>query len=132
VNLVVRQPWDQMRAFALSLPRAIEDAPWDELVVKIDHPPRRRGNGLAVGPMFVWLGKPDAAQVSVKLRTSYDEAVAVGGAKPTTMSGLGQWGWLTVPLADADLDLVRDWIEESYRIVAPKGLMAELRGELRA
>lgn len=122
--------WDQVRAFALGFPRAIEDFPWGESVVKIDHPARRDGSGLARGPMFLWLGQPDAPvpAVSVKLRASYDEAVALGGAAPMTYSGLGQWGWLTVPLAGADLQMVRDWIDESYRIVAPKMLIAELDG----
>ncbi|MGW0228035.1 hypothetical protein ACWDWO_06965 [Actinopolymorpha singaporensis] len=120
--------WDEMRTFALAMPRAIEDTPWGELVIKIDHPPRRRGNGLVYGPMFLWLSRPQAPTpaVSVKLRASYDQAVTVGAATPTTMSGLGQWGWLTVPLPHADLDLVRDWIDESYRTVAPKKLLAEL------
>ncbi|MET9020041.1 MmcQ/YjbR family DNA-binding protein [Actinopolymorpha sp. NPDC004070] len=120
--------WDEVRAFALAMPRAIEDQPWDEVVIKIDHPPRRRGNGLAYGPMFLWLSRPDAPvpAASVKLRASYDQAVAEGAATPTTMSGLGHWGWLTVPLLHADLDLVRDWIDESYRTVAPKKLLAEL------
>lgn len=114
-----------MRAFALGLPCAIEDFPWGELVVKIDHP-RGLRNGLAVGPMFLWLGKPDAPAASVKLTTSYDEAVAVTGAAPMTMSGLGKWGWLTVPLAGLDLGLMSDWIQESYRIVASKKFMADL------
>ena len=119
--------WDHVRAFALDLPCAVEDFPWGEPVIKVDHPPRRR-NGLVYGPMFVWLSRPDvsAPAVSVKLEASYDQAVAVGAATPTTMSGLGQWGWLTVPLADADLDFVRDWVEESYRNVAPKKLVGEL------
>jgi hypothetical protein len=125
---VATRAWDRVRTFALGLPRAIEDFPWGERVVKIDYPVRRR-NGLVHGPMFLWLGNRDAPApaVSVKLRASYDQAVALGGATPMTMSGLGQWGWLTVPLAGADLDFVRDWVDESYRNVAPKRLLAELR-----
>jgi predicted DNA-binding protein (MmcQ/YjbR family) len=41
-------------------------------------------------------------------------------------SGLGQWGWLTIPLSAGDVALVCDWVEESYRLVAPKRLIAEL------
>jgi predicted DNA-binding protein (MmcQ/YjbR family) len=118
--------WAQVRAFALGLPHAVEDLPWGELVVKIDYPRRRMGNGLVYGPMFLWLGNKDATAVSVKLKASYDQAVAVGGATPMTMSGLGQWGWLTVPLDGADLDLLCDWVDESYRNVAPRKLAAEL------
>lgn len=62
----------------------------------------------------------------MKLTASYDEAVAICGATPMTMSGLGRWGWLTVPLAGVDLGLVCDWVEESYRAVAPKELAAKL------
>jgi hypothetical protein len=78
--------------------------------------------------MFLWLGRPDAAApaVCVKLTRSYDEAVHIGYAVPTTRSGLGQWGWLTVPLAGIDVALLRDWVEESYRNVAPRRLVAEL------
>lgn len=64
--------------------------------------------------------------VSVKLGASYDEAVAIGAATPMTYSGLGQWDWLTIPLAGADIRFLRDWVEESYRIVAPKKILAEL------
>jgi hypothetical protein len=31
-----------------------------------------------------------------------------------------------VPFAGVETDVVRDWIEESYRIVAPKRLTAQL------
>ncbi|MEQ7129366.1 MmcQ/YjbR family DNA-binding protein [Actinopolymorpha sp. B11F2] len=84
-------------------------------------------NGLVYGPMFLWLGRRDAPvpATSVKLKASYDQVVAVGNATPMTMSGLGQWGWLTIPLAGVDLDLVCDWIDESYRNVATKKLLAE-------
>ncbi|MGH3018344.1 MAG: MmcQ/YjbR family DNA-binding protein, partial [Gaiellaceae bacterium] len=54
-------------------------------------------------------------------------ALAIDGAEPTGY-GLGKSGWVTVPLRapGVTLDLLRDWIEESYRIVAPKRLVAEL------
>jgi hypothetical protein len=128
-----------VRSFALGLPQAVEDFPWGEPVVKVEKrdgpgpapaPAWRRG--LVHGPMFLWLGSPDASEpaVAVKLRASYDEAVAVGRAVPTTHSGLGQWGWLTVPLGPSvdrvDVALVCGWVEESYRIVAPRKLVARL------
>lgn len=127
-----------MRAFALGLPNAAEDFPWGEPVVKIHkrdiEPPRWR-QGLVHGPMFLWLGRPDAEvpSVAVKLTASPDAAVALAGATPTTHSGLGQWGWLTVPLPGTDLDLVCEWVEESYRSKAPKKLIAVLdaRGRMR-
>ena len=46
-------------------------------------------------------------------------------------SGLGQWGWLTVPLSVVDAELVCDWVDESYRNVAPKKLVQELDSRAR-
>jgi len=33
---------------------------------------------------------------------------------------------VTVPVVGLSVDLLRDWIEESYRLVAPKRVVAEL------
>lgn len=123
--------WDLVRDFALGLPAAAEDFPWGEPVIKVEKqssdPPSWR-RGLVHGPMFLWLGRRDAEAhfVSVKLTASYDQAVSLAQAVPTTTSGLGQWGWLTIPLSAVDVALVCDWVEESYRNIAPKKLVAEL------
>jgi predicted DNA-binding protein (MmcQ/YjbR family) len=45
--------------------------------------------------------------------------------------GLGKHGWVTVALDQPecpDAVLLRDWIDESYAIVAPKMLAARLNG----
>jgi predicted DNA-binding protein (MmcQ/YjbR family) len=108
----------ELRAFALSLPDAVEEFPWGERVAKVN------------GKVFVFLGHPDRAEpplMSVKLAESHEHAMAIEGAQPTGY-GLGGAGWVNVPL-DAEtvtIDLLRDWIEESYRIVAPKRLSAKL------
>ena len=107
-----------MRDFALSLPGAWEDFPWDESVVKV----RRK--------VFVFLGSENRAGpplMTVKLAESHGHALAIEGAERTGY-GLGRAGWVDVPL-EADgvtLELLRDLVEESYRIVAPKRLAAEL------
>jgi hypothetical protein len=125
------EAWDQVRAFALELPNTAEDFPWGEAVVKIekrdaDPPPWRRH--LVHGPMFLWLGRRDAdvPAVAVRLDRSYEQAVTIAGAERTTISGLGQWGWLTVRLERVPVDLVCDWVDESYRRRATKRLVAEL------
>ncbi len=89
--------------------------------------PRWRKEGI-YGPMFLWMGQRDAEipAVCVKLSRSYEEAVAVARAERTTISGLGQWGWLTVRLTAVDVPLVCDWVEESYRNVAPRRFLVEL------
>ena len=118
----VRQ-WDRVRQFALSFPNAFEDFPWGVPVVKV-------ATGSKWPPLFLWLGPRDADvhAVYVKLTDSYEEAVAIAGAMPTTMSGVGQWGRLTVPLPVTDVDLLLDWVDESYRLIAPKRLVKVLDG----
>jgi predicted DNA-binding protein (MmcQ/YjbR family) len=109
---------DQLREFALSLPGAVEDFPWGESVAKVNR------------KIFAFFG-PDSRSgpplMTVKLVESHGHAMAVEGAEPTRY-GLGRSGWVNVPLdaAEVTLDLLRDWVEESYRIVAPKRLVAEL------
>jgi predicted DNA-binding protein (MmcQ/YjbR family) len=120
VRKAVRQ-WDSVREFALSFPHAFEDFPWGIPVVKI-------ATGSRWPPLFVWLGARDADSpgVYVKLTDSYDQAVSVAGAFPTPNSGVGHWGRLTVPLPVFDVDLLFDWVDESYRNVAPRKLIALL------
>jgi predicted DNA-binding protein (MmcQ/YjbR family) len=118
---------ERVRKFALSLPSAAEDFPWGEAVIKVRTKPgvpswRKDGEGV-LGPMFVWLGKH---AISVRLRRSREAAIALAGATPTTHSGLGQWGWVDVPIDSVDVELLYDWVEESYREVAPKRLVAAL------
>ena len=106
---------EKLRAFALSLPETTEDHPWGEDVVKVR------------GKIFVFLGSTGSQRMTVKLEESHSHALSVDGAEPTGY-GLGRSGWVTVPLRaeGVNLALLRDWVEESYRIVAPKRLVAAL------
>jgi predicted DNA-binding protein (MmcQ/YjbR family) len=104
--------FDELLAFALTLPEAWEDHPWGETVAKVR------------AKVFVFLG-PE--RITVKLEEAHEHALSVEGAEPTGY-GLGRAGWVTVPVADVPLNVLREWIEESYRIVAPKRLLAELDG----
>ena len=109
---------DKVRTFALSLPEATEDHPWGEDVAKVR------------GKIFVFLGQTASRRMTVKLVESHAHALSVDGAEPTGY-GLGKSGWVTVPLSapDVNVAVLRDWVEESYRIVAPKRLVAELDGD---
>ena len=104
-------------AFALAFPGAFEDHPWDEVVVKVNK------------KIFVFMGGEDSSWMgmTVKLRDSVEQALAVPGAEPTGY-GLGRAGWVTVPFRESTppLGVLKDWVEESYRVVAPKTLVAEL------
>jgi predicted DNA-binding protein (MmcQ/YjbR family) len=106
---------DKVLAFALSLPQAVEEHPWGEDVVKVR------------GKIFVFVGSAGSRRMTVKLDESHAHALAIEGAERTGY-GLGKAGWVTVPLRapGVSLDVLRDWVEESYRIVAPKRLVAVL------
>ena len=105
-------PRSKLSEFALGLPDAQEDFPWGDRVVKVR------------GKIFVFLGGT-APTITVKLVESHAHALSVDGAEPTGY-GLGKAGWLTVPVSGLPIATLRDWVEESYRIVAPKRLVAEL------
>ncbi|GAA2923937.1 hypothetical protein GCM10020221_19940 [Streptomyces thioluteus] len=101
-----------IRAFALSLPGAVEEFPWgDRPVAKVNK------------KIFAFLGDEG---ISVKLADDevHGHALAVPGATPTAY-GLGRSGWVDIPL-HGGVELLCDWVEESYRTVAPKKLVAEL------
>ena len=107
----------QVLAFALGLPGAYLDHPWEEDVAKVD------------GKVFVFFGMEDTPDrgMTVKLRDSHEQALAVPGAAPTGY-GLGRSGWVDVPFlaTTPPLPVLRDWVEESYRLVARRHRITEL------
>jgi len=106
-----------LRAFALGFPEAYEDFPWGERVAKVK------------GRVFVFLGMDgDTLGLTVKLPQSGMLALGLPFASPTGY-GLGKAGWVTAKFArreKAPVDLLRAWIDESYRAIAPKKLVAAL------
>lgn len=106
---------NELRDYALTFPEAVEDHPWDHVSVKVR------------GKNFLFLGghkNPDAFSMSVKLPQSRDMAVDLPFASPTGY-GLGRSGWVTAEIdkpADVPVDLLKAWIKESYRAIAPKKL----------
>ena len=107
----------RLREFALGHPGAYEDYPWGERVAKVK------------GKVFVFLGRDEEGLgLSVKLPQSRTMALGPPFASPTGY-GLGKSGWVTVefgPKEKPPLDLLKAWIEESYRAVAPKTLVKAL------
>jgi predicted DNA-binding protein (MmcQ/YjbR family) len=106
-----------LRKHALSYPEAREDFPWGERVVKVK------------GKVFLFLGKhEEMLGLSVKLPSSASFALGLPFASPTAY-GLGKSGWVTARFALREkppVDLLKQWIDESYRAVAPKRLVASL------
>jgi predicted DNA-binding protein (MmcQ/YjbR family) len=120
----------ELRRFALDLPGAYEDFPWGDRVAKVGK------------KIFAFLGAADEAGeqgergergergvgLAVKLRESHEEAIAMDFTTPTGY-GLGRHGWVNCsfpPGAPVPVELLCDWIDESYRLIAAKRLVAEL------
>jgi predicted DNA-binding protein (MmcQ/YjbR family) len=105
--------------YALGLPEAHLDHPWGEDVAKV---------GKKVFVFFGIEGNSADFGMGVKLPESGPLALAQSGVTPSGY-GLGASGWVNINFAEASLpfDMLRDWITESYRAVAPKKLSATLR-----
>ncbi len=104
-------------ALALDLPGAWRDTPWeDDVVAKVGK------------KIFVFFGSPAQPGISVKLPDSADQALSAECCTPTSY-GLGRHGWVSVDLTAPSCPgqgVLEDWVEESYRAVAPKRLISEL------
>lgn len=107
-----------LREYALAFPGSTEDHPWGEIAIKIK------------GKVFVFLSRPpEKFNVTTKLPISGPSALKQPFAEATGY-GLGKHGWVTASFAESDaipLDLLRDWIDESFRAVAPKSVLAKMQ-----
>ncbi len=108
----------ELRAFGLAYPGAHSKAPWP------DH------DDLAVNDKtFAYL--PVAGQpfsLSVKLPYTGEVALVLPYARPTGY-GLGKSGWVSFTPSEQEmpsLEQLKDWIDESYRALAPRKLVKEL------
>jgi predicted DNA-binding protein (MmcQ/YjbR family) len=81
------------------------------------------------GKTFVFLAlDEEGLSLSAKLPLSGVAALALPFASPTGY-GLGKSGWVTARFAAGDevpLELLHEWLDESYRAIAPKKLSARL------
>ena len=109
----------ELREYAMTFPEVTEDFPWGHRAMKVK------------GKVFVFLGgekNPTELSLSVKLPQSRDMAVDLPFAEPTGY-GMGKHGWVTArfeKVSDVPMDLLREWINESYRAIAPKKLVKTL------
>ena len=104
-----------IRKQALSYPETAEEFPWGESAFKVK------------GKTFVFMRDgPDGVSFSVKVPESRDLALSLPGADPTHY-GLGAKGWVTIaPDAATAMHVLSFLIDESYRAVAPKRVIAQL------
>ncbi|HVZ42687.1 MAG TPA: MmcQ/YjbR family DNA-binding protein [Ramlibacter sp.] len=110
-----------LKKFGLALPGAHSKSPWpehDDLAVK--------------DKTFAFMsvaGRP--LHISCKLTVSRDEVLKMPFAKPTAY-GLGKSGWVSMDFEGVDkppAELLKRLLLESYRVVAPKKLVAQLEAE---
>jgi predicted DNA-binding protein (MmcQ/YjbR family) len=106
-----------LRDFALGYPESTEEFPWGERVIKVR------------GKIFVFLGIFEKTlRVGVKLPISAEMALTLPFTERTGY-GLGRAGWITAKFdgrRKPPVDLLEGWIDQSYRAVAPKRLVARL------
>jgi predicted DNA-binding protein (MmcQ/YjbR family) len=108
---------EAVRGHAAGLPEAWEDHPWGETVYKV---------GKKVFVFFGVIESHSGLRLTVKLRDSHEEAMAFEWVVPAGY-GLDRGGWVTCEAPDdTPPEMIIGWIEESYRLVAPKRLAALL------
>ena len=108
----------RLHELALTYPGAWEDHPWGDTVVKVGK------------KIFVFLGEGSefGPGITIKLPDSADPALMLDCTERPGY-GLGKAGWVSVHLDGADcppVDVLGDWLDESYRAIAPKKLVREL------
>ncbi len=108
----------QLRERALSYPDTEEAFPWGDRVIKVKK------------KVFIFLGsvtEPDVLGFSVKLPVSGPSVLKRAYAKPTGY-GLGKSGWVSIAPGKTKVDVAElfDWLDESYRAIAPKTSIAKL------
>lgn len=116
----LEQAHQELIDYALSFPGTREDTPWGERVAKVG------------AKVFVFFGRSTPGEprlvMCVKLPKSGLSALDRDFCVPANY-GMGKHGWV---LASFDspralpMDLLRGWIDESYRAIAPKRLVAQL------
>ena len=108
----------ELRAYGLALPGAHTKSPWpghDDLAVN--------------DKTFAYLSLPgEPLGVSCKLVQSSGVALMLPFCKPAGY-GLGKSGWVEASFAAGDkidVDMLKAWLDESYRAQAPKKLLKQL------
>src|SRR5690242_9057920 len=108
----------ELRSFGLTYPGAHLKSPWPghlDLAVK--------------DKTFAYLsleGEPFG--ISCKLPQSAPQALLLPFAEPAGY-GLGKSGWVSVRFPEGEplpVEMLRSWIDESYRAQAPKKLIAQI------
>ena len=114
----LRTAQKRLKKFAASLPEVREDFPWGHSAFKVG------------GKAFLFMAAEEGElRLSVKLPHSGLLALSLPFAAPTGY-GLGKSGWVTARFAASDAAppgaVLERWVEESYRAIAPRKIVARL------
>jgi len=114
-------PLDRLRGICLALPEAIEKAAWGDTPtfrVRDKIFAQYEANHHRDGRMALWCKAPPGMQ---------EMLVGSDGERFFVPPYVGHHGWIGVQLdGEMDWDEVADLVEESYRMTAPKRLIALL------
>lgn len=105
--------YQEMQRIALSFPEATEEEKWG-------HP-----NFCVNGKIFVSFGVNDAGEPSCtfKLDKTLGPQLIEFDDRFTKAAYVGRYGWVRMNLTDVtDWDEVKGFVEQSYRLIAPKKL----------
>ncbi|RKH09244.1 MmcQ/YjbR family DNA-binding protein [Corallococcus sp. CA053C] len=106
-----------LREHAMSYPEAHEDFPWGHRALKVND------------KTFLFMTVDgEKLNLSAKLPDSKDAALTLPFTEPTEY-GLGKSGWVSAHFDSASqvpVPVIKAWIDESYRAIAPKKLVALL------
>ena len=111
-------PTETLRRVALRYPEAEEG-------VACEGTAAEKRTIKARGKAFLFLG---ATGAMLKLRESLTEAAGLAAAEPDRYR-VGAHGWVTITFGDTEspaVDLLVRWVDESYRLLAPKQLVTLL------
>jgi predicted DNA-binding protein (MmcQ/YjbR family) len=105
------------RECAMGYPDTVEDHPWGESAFKVNK------------KVFLFMSLfKGVLRLTTKLPKSRKKALKHTFASPTGY-GLGKSGWVTAAFEagdDVPVDVLTDWIDESFRTIAPRRIVAYL------
>lgn len=107
---------DRLRRIALALPETSEVLTWE------DHPTFRVRDKIFV------ICSATGDGINVKATKDDQEALVATHPRIEVAAYVGRYGWVAMDLTGAGLDwaLVEDLILDSYRLIAPKRLAAQV------
>ncbi|AGC48577.1 DifB protein [Myxococcus stipitatus DSM 14675] len=117
-NAKLRAAEDRLREVMLSFPDVTEEFPWGHRTGKVR------------GKMFALLVLDERGlTVTTKLPESHEAALMLPFASPTGY-GLGKSGWVSAlfaPGQEVPVELMAQWMRESFHAVAPKSVLKAVK-----